>query len=97
MLAYVLIVPLVVAFAVNYPVMLTLFSASVDSSEQGWVMGVTIALFTLGAGLISLAGGQLMAINIHLPFVVAVGAAVLAMILVTLLWRQEDMARLGLR
>ena len=97
MLAYVLIVPLAVAFSVNYPVMLTLFSAAVDSSEQGWVMGVTVALFTLGAGLISLAGGQLMAINIHLPFVVAVGAAVLAMIFVTLLWRQEDMAQLGPR
>ena len=97
LLAYVLIVPLVVAFAINYPVMLTLFSASVDSSEQGWIMGVSIALFTLGTGLISLLGGRFMASDIHLPFMVSIGAAALAAILVTLLWSKEDMARLDPR
>ena len=43
---YVLMVPLIIPFAVNYATMLTLFSATVDSSEQGWVMGVSVALYT---------------------------------------------------
>lgn len=50
-------IPIVVAFAIGYPTMLAFFSASAGDDEQGWVMGITMALFTLGSGMISLAGG----------------------------------------
>ena len=88
-LSYVAILPFVVAFGINYPMMLSLFSASVDEKEQGWVMGVTVALYTLGAGIISFLGGQLMAISIYLPYSVALAAVVIAMILIFTLWRGE--------
>jgi len=94
-LFYVLLIPIVVAFAINYPQMITLFSLSVDESDQGWVMGISIALFTLGSALISLVGGPLMAINIHLPFILSIGAAVTALLLVSLLSRSETMSFLN--
>ena len=89
-LAYVLIVPMVIGFATYYPTLLTLFSACVDPSRQGWVMGVSVALFTLGAGLISLIGGPLMAIDIRLPFIISVTSAVIALLLIFTLWRGAD-------
>ena len=85
--AYLLILPLVMAFAVYLPTTLTLFSAAVDEGEQGWVMGVSIALFTLGAGLVSLLGGWLMSIDNRLPFVLATASSLLAAMLVPVLWR----------
>ncbi|MEM8953384.1 MAG: MFS transporter [Verrucomicrobiota bacterium] len=89
-LAYLSIVPFVAAFGVNYPVMLTFFSLSVSEKEQGWVMGVTVALYTLGAGLVSLLGGSLMALSIRIPFYIAIGSLILATLLVSLLWRTPD-------
>ncbi|MEM7121508.1 MAG: MFS transporter [Pseudomonadota bacterium] len=96
-LAYVLIIPLFAGFAINYATMLTLFSTSVGASEQGWVMGVSISLFTLGTGTISVVGGSLMAINIHLIFVVAIAAGIVAIALIMLLWRRDVMAKLDPR
>ncbi|MEH6525934.1 MAG: MFS transporter [Sneathiella sp.] len=93
-LAYVLIATFFVPFALYYPTMLTLFSKAVDDTEQGWVMGVGVALFTLGAGIISLLGGWLMSVDIHLPFIVSVISALVAMALIALLWRGPDMAKL---
>ncbi len=96
-LSYILIIPFVVAFGVNYPLMITLFSASVDETEQGWVMGVTVALYTLGAGLISLFGGQLMSLDIRWPFFISMASLVLAMIFVVLLWRDARVRALNAR
>ncbi|MEH6547924.1 MAG: MFS transporter, partial [Sneathiella sp.] len=93
-LAYVLIATFFVPFALYYPTMLTLFSKAVDDTEQGWVMGVGVALFTLGAGIISLLGGWLMSVDIHLPFIVSVISALVAMALIAFLWRGPDMAKL---
>jgi DHA1 family tetracycline resistance protein-like MFS transporter len=90
-LSYVLLVPIVVAFGVNYPQMVTLFSLNVNESEQGWVMGVTIALFTLGTGTISLIGGELMGIDIRLPFMVSIGSFAVALLLVLSFWRGKAM------
>ncbi len=87
LMAYLLILPLAIAFAVYLPVTLSLYSAAVDESEQGWVMGVAVALFTLGAGLVSLLGGWLMSIDIRLPFGLAAASALVAVILIPLLWR----------
>ncbi|MEM7172655.1 MAG: MFS transporter [Pseudomonadota bacterium] len=95
--AYLLIVPFMVAFALNYPTMLTLFSLAVDERQQGWVMGVTVALFTLGAGIISVIGGRLMAVSIHLPFMISVGSLVIALLLILLFWRTKDMRDLLMR
>ncbi|WOO41798.1 MFS transporter [Rubellicoccus peritrichatus] len=86
-LSYLLMIPIVVAWAVNYPLILTLFSNSVNDQEQGWVMGISIALFTIGSGLISLLGGQLMAININLAFALGAVSAFLAAAFVMIFWR----------
>src|SRR5690606_23510809 len=40
--------------AVGYAYIITLFSKAVKQSRQGWVMGVTTALFAFGAGLVTL-------------------------------------------
>ncbi|MCP4329734.1 MAG: TCR/Tet family MFS transporter [Alphaproteobacteria bacterium] len=96
-LAYVLIILFIVPFAVYYPTALTMFSAAVDDSEQGWVMGVTVALYTLGAGIVSVIGGEMMSIDIHLPFVISMASLILALVLVFTLWRGGDIRALDQR
>tara|TARA_B110000977_G_scaffold183692_1_gene246587 strand:+ start:55 stop:393 length:339 start_codon:yes stop_codon:yes gene_type:complete len=93
-LAYVLIATFFIPFALYYTTMLTLFSGAVDQTEQGWVMGISVALFTLAAGVISLLGGWLMAIDIRLPFIVSVISALVAMALIAVLWRGPTMHKL---
>lgn len=94
MLAYFLVVPLVIAFAVGYPMMLALFSASASDDEQGWVMGITTALFTLGCGIISLAGGAMMAVNALLPFITGLISFLVALLFIAKLWSQADIKAL---
>lgn len=96
-LAYALIVPFIVAFALYYPTLLTMLSASVDQDHQGWVMGVAVALFTLGAGLVSIVGGPLMSIDVHAPMIISAVASVVALVLVYALWRGDDIRRLDPR
>jgi hypothetical protein len=86
-ITYLAIVPLAIAFAIGYPTLLSIFSASVDATEQGWVMGVSVALFTSGAGITSFVGGELMGVNIHYPFYIALASAALAIALLAVLWR----------
>ncbi|MEO1104436.1 MAG: MFS transporter, partial [Pseudomonadota bacterium] len=81
-------------FGVTYPTILAIFSLSVDDSEQGWVMGITIAVFTLCGGIMSLIGAWLMSINIDLPFYVTIGAALVAMGAMSLLWTSEDVRKI---
>ena len=50
-------------------------------------MGVTVALYTLGAGIISLIGGELMTIGPRLPFVLSLACLLLAATLIAFLWR----------
>ncbi len=89
-LAYVLVVPIIAAFGITYPTFLSMFSASVDASRQGWAMGVCVALYTLGSGSISIAGGTMMALNPALPLLVAIGSCILALVFMALLWRGHD-------
>jgi hypothetical protein len=77
--------------------MMTLFSNAVGPSEQGWVMGVTVALYTLGAGIVSLTGGWLMSINIHMPFVISIGSGLIALVLALTLWRRDMMEKIDPR
>ena len=91
------IVPFGMAWGIGYPTFLGIYSSSVDASEQGWVMGVSTALFTLSAGLVSLIGGSLTALDIHAPFLVVGASAVVTVVLVATLWRRPDMWRLTAR
>ena len=87
LLAFVLVLPILTAFSIMYPTLLSMLSEAVDSTEQGWVMGVSIALFTLGSGSISLIGGLTMASDPNLPFMISIGAFVVALILIATVWR----------
>jgi len=93
---YLATLPLAAAFAVGYPTLLSLFSASVSDSEQGWVMGVTTALWTLSAGLTSLLGGDLMERGLVYPFVVAIVSALICLALIATLWRAPGVRRIVL-
>jgi len=86
LLAFVPIAVFAIAFSVGYPTLLSIYSLSVDETEQGWVMGVTTALFTLGAGLTSLIGGEAMAFSIRMPFFYAAAVAALGIVLVFTTW-----------
>jgi predicted MFS family arabinose efflux permease len=97
LLSYFLVVPIVVGFAIGYPTLFALFAASVGEDEQGWVMGITIALFTLGSGLIALAGGAMMTINANLPFITGIASFILALIFIAILWRRPDVRALDRR
>ena len=58
-------------------------------------MGITVALFTLAAGITSFLGGELMSIDIRSPFFVSCGAAVLALVLLFATWnRPEELRRI---
>ncbi len=86
-LAFVLVIPIIAAFGITYPTFLSMFSASVDASRQGWAMGVCVALYTLGSGSISIAGGTATALDPALPLYIAIGSCALALALMTVLWR----------
>ncbi len=77
-------------FGVSYPTLLGLFSSAVGEAEQGWVMGVTTAVFCLAGGVMSLAGGGLMAVDIRLPFYISAGMAAAGLVLLLTTWRRAD-------
>lgn len=81
-------------FGISYPTFLGLFSESVSDEEQGWVMGITIAVFTLIAGIVSLAGGDLMGINIRLPFYITIAAALTGVVVLFFAWNSPAIKRL---
>ena len=89
-LCYVFIATYYFGFGLAYPALLGTFSASVSDDEQGWIMGVTTAGFTLAAGIFSLIGGVMMAVDIRLPFYICIVAAIGALILMRLTWRHPD-------
>ena len=93
-LCYVPVFAFYLLFGVSYPTLLGLFSSSVSKDDQGWVMGVTVAVFTLAGGIMSLIGGGLMDVNIRLPFYVVIGTALLGLVFVTLTWGNPDIRKL---
>ena len=84
-------------FGVSYPTLLGLFSGSVGEADQGWVMGVTTAVFCLAGGIMSLIGGGLMSLDIRLPFYIATVAAALGLLLLALTWGAPAMRKLTAR
>ncbi|GAA0780206.1 MFS transporter [Roseibium denhamense] len=81
-------------FGIAYPTFLGLYSGAVGDEEQGWVMGVTIAVFTLVAGIISLLGGELIGINLDLPFFGVIAAAIIGLIVMFLAWNTPELKAL---
>jgi MFS family permease len=96
-ISYLAVVPLAAAFAVGYATLLSLFSASVGEDRQGWVMGITTALWTLGAGLTSLVGGDVMGLDIRLPFYMAAASAGLTIVLIFVLWQISSIRQIALQ
>ncbi|SLN40482.1 Tetracycline resistance protein, class C [Roseovarius albus] len=81
-------------FGVAYPTILGIFSSSVSESDQGWVMGVTTAVFCLAGGVMSLIGGGLMSIDIRLPYYIVFVVATLALTGLFMRWRSGDIKKL---
>jgi MFS family permease len=81
-------------FGVSYPTVLGIFSGSVSESDQGWVMGVTTAIFCLAGGIMSLSSGGLMEFNIRTPFYISGLAAALGLALLLSTWGSPAMRRL---
>jgi predicted MFS family arabinose efflux permease len=96
-ISYLAVVPLAAAFAVGYATLLSLFSASVGEDRQGWVMGITTALWTLGACLTSLVGGDVMGLDIRLPFYMAAASAGLTIVLIFVLWQISSIRQIALQ
>jgi predicted MFS family arabinose efflux permease len=83
-----------VAFAFGYPPLLGIYSASVPAEEQGWVMGVSTALFTLGAGITSFVGGWLTGLDLRAPFLLCMLVSLLGLALVAAVWRTPEVRRI---
>lgn len=79
------------AFGIAYPTMLSVFSQSVGADEQGWVMGITMAVFTFVGGVVSLVGGWLTSVDIDLPFYIIMAAAIASIGVMRLAWRHPSM------
>ncbi len=81
-------------FGVAYPTLLGLFSSSVSEADQGWVMGVTTAVFCLAGGIMSLTGGGLMSIDIRLPYYIVIASAILGLIGMHRRWKGKEISAL---
>ncbi|MEM9635515.1 MAG: MFS transporter [Pseudomonadota bacterium] len=84
-------------FGIAYPTFLGLYSAAVNDEEQGWIMGVTIAVFTLIAGIISLIGGELIGLDLDIPFYVVIVSALIALLVMFLAWNKPELKALTRR
>lgn len=82
------------SLGISYPTIMALYSASVSDADQGWVMGITTAVFTLAAGTMSLIGGELMSVDIRTPFYVVIGASVAGLGVLALFQRETGFARI---
>lgn len=92
--AYVLILPISIGLGVAYPTVLALFSGAAKPGEIGWVMGLTISVYALGTGTLSLLGGPMMTFNIGMPMLLASMLALIALILIATLGRGNRLRRL---
>lgn len=84
-------------FGFTYPTILGIFSGSVGEADQGWVMGVTTAVFCLAGGIMSLLGGVLMSIDIRLPFYISAAAALCGLVALVMTWGDAEIRRLTRR
>ena len=82
-LPYLIMIPFMMAFALGYTTILSLFSDAVSTHQQGWVMGITVSLFTLGAAITAIIGSMLMTINNYLPFIIVLLGYLICWLLVS--------------
>ena len=78
-------------FGVSYPTLLGMFSGAVGENDQGWIMGVTTAIFCLAGGIMSLIGGELMAVDIRLPYYIAALSALIGLAALVVGWNRPSM------
>lgn len=79
--------PAGILHGIGYPTMLTAYSKTVTSDEQGWVMGFATSTFTIAASIISFLGGQLSAsVSPSAPFQLAILSGLLAIFAITYGW-----------
>jgi MFS family permease len=95
LLAYLALVPMGIAHGIGAPAMFALFSASVDETLQGWVMGVSVAVWTLAAGLNSFLGGELLVYDIRNPFLLAIGYGILLLVALATIGRAADIRKIS--
>lgn len=69
--SWILIIPIAALLSVAYAIILTIFSNQVDSSAQGWVMGITGAIIALTFGINSLLLGLLTNLGVNAPLYIS--------------------------
>jgi MFS family permease len=70
-----------VAVAIAYALLITLFSNQVDSTEQGWVMGVTNSIMALSFGVTTFFSGFALHYSPAMPIFLAFGGMMIAAII----------------
>lgn len=70
--AWLTVVPLSIAMAVVYSVLLTIFSNQVDADSQGWIMGITGAIMAAAFGLNGIVVGVLADLSPKIPLIITV-------------------------
>ena len=83
------------AHAIAYPTYLNLFSPAAPKTEQGWVMGVSTALFTLAAAMASFIAGIVSEESLNAVFLVGFGGLAVALLLTLTIWRAPGMRELA--
>lgn len=71
----------------GYTFIIKVFSSHADENKQGWIMGVMNSSMVFATGISSLLSAWFFAINVQLPFIVAIVLAVLGIIA---LWWTEN-------
>lgn len=83
------------AHAIAYPTYLNLFSPAASETEQGWVMGVSTALFTLAAAMASFIAGIVSEESLNAVFLVGFGGLAIALLLILTIWRAPGIRELA--
>ncbi len=94
---YAMLLLLGAAHGVALPTFFGLYSRAAGTAEQGWVMGVSIALFALAAGIGSLIGGALGELTLVAPFMLCAAMSALALLVMAVARRVPDMRSLTAR
>jgi DHA1 family tetracycline resistance protein-like MFS transporter len=67
--------------AIGYSTSLALFSDKIGEEHQGWIMGVTAAIFSLALGLTALLGGVLNLLNVDIILYTVAASSLIGLIL----------------
>lgn len=70
--AWLAVLPLAMAMAIVYSVLLTIFSNQVDADSQGWIMGITGAIMAAAFGINGIVVGVLADFSPKIPLIITV-------------------------